>query len=272
MKAEQELLLRKTTGEDKLKSRYSLFRRSKKGYNRTVSHSRESSDSKGDDTTAMESSNFSVIYEREVVAYEDVLRYNSNLLRPVVILGVHAEPICDKLVMECPYSFARCLPEISRESKEILENKFEEGIYVDFAPSSKGTSYACVTLKAIRDVTETKSKHCLLDIRPSAVERLVALNLHPIIIFIKYKTFKHIKLMKDGHYIKGKITSKLAREMFESNARIEKDFHNCFTLSLYAHSLNSVCKEVSESVLEQQRKSIWIRDHNKSTSVNNILR
>ena len=31
-------------------------------------------------------------------------------MRPVVVLGPHAEPVCDKLVVEWPYKFARALP------------------------------------------------------------------------------------------------------------------------------------------------------------------
>ena len=36
--------------------------------------------------------------------------FTDHYLRPVVIIGPLAEPVCDKLVMEWPYKFARSLP------------------------------------------------------------------------------------------------------------------------------------------------------------------
>ena len=46
----------------------------------------------------------------DFTAYQYVTRYDSTYPRPVVILGGLNEPICDKLVMEFPNQFSRCLP------------------------------------------------------------------------------------------------------------------------------------------------------------------
>lgn len=39
-------------------------------------------------------------------------------------------------------------------------------------------------------------QHCLLDVSPSAVERLHALQVYPIILFVKFKSPKHIRLVQ----------------------------------------------------------------------------
>jgi hypothetical protein len=38
-----------------------------------------------------------------------------------------------------------------------------------------------------------QNRHCLLDIAPHAIERLHHMHIYPIVIFIHYKSAKHIK-------------------------------------------------------------------------------
>lgn len=38
-----------------------------------------------------------------------------------------------------------------------------------------------------------QNRHCLLDIAPHAIERLHHMHIYPIVIFIRYKSAKHIK-------------------------------------------------------------------------------
>lgn len=38
-----------------------------------------------------------------------------------------------------------------------------------------------------------QNRHCLLDIAPHAIERLHHMHVYPIVIFIHYKSAKHIK-------------------------------------------------------------------------------
>jgi hypothetical protein len=41
--------------------------------------------------------------------------------------------------------------------------------------------------------TVLQNRHCLLDIAPHAIERLHHMHIYPIVIFIRYKSAKHIK-------------------------------------------------------------------------------
>lgn len=38
-----------------------------------------------------------------------------------------------------------------------------------------------------------QNRHCLLDIAPHAIERLHHMHIYPVVIFIHYKSAKHIK-------------------------------------------------------------------------------
>lgn len=42
-------------------------------------------------------------------------------------------------------------------------------------------------------VRPCQNRHCLLDIGPHAIERLHHMHIYPIVIFIHYKSAKHIK-------------------------------------------------------------------------------
>lgn len=38
-----------------------------------------------------------------------------------------------------------------------------------------------------------QNRHCLLDVAPHAIERLHHMHIYPIVIFIHYKSAKHVK-------------------------------------------------------------------------------
>jgi len=264
-KAEQELLLRRssTYADDKLKGRKSLFRRSKKsshGY--TVNHSRESSDSKTGDIETISntlSSATSCMFSTEgLFAYQYVKQYDSTYPRPVIIMGGLSEPICDKLIMESPSQFSRCLPEIIETTKDVLEMNLKDGVYLDYKLSRKGDRFECISLQSVKDVVYGKSKHCILDINQDALVRFTSLKLYPIIIFVKYKTPKHVKDMREGHYIRDKISSKVAKDIYDQYSKMEKENKDIFTATLHAHSLNGVCKDIIDCVTEQQKKTLWV--------------
>ena len=71
-----------------------------------------------------------------------------------------------------------------------MEKGIADGTFVDYA--WKGLQPSCTTMASIKQVTD---KHCLLDVSPSAVERLHALQVYPIILFIKFKSPKHIRFV-----------------------------------------------------------------------------
>lgn len=80
--------------------------------------------------------------------------------------------------------------EIVNLPEETVEKGVAEGTLVDY--SWKGHQLSCTTMASIKQVVD---KHCLLDVSPSAVERLHALQVYPIVLFIKFKSSKHIRFV-----------------------------------------------------------------------------
>eukprot|EP00795_Rhopilema_esculentum_P008485 gene8485-14481_t len=260
-KAEQEVLLRRCSvySDDKMKIRHSFFRRSKKGsHGYSISHSRESSDSRGDEAGSSIGSNSAAFAsDSELPAYQLVMRRDSHFLRPIVVIGPLSEPVCDKLVMEWPYKFARSLPEMVRTTKDSVEKDVESGMYLDYTLSRRGTSFACITQAGIKDVID-KNKHCLLDVNPSSLERLTSLNLHAVVMLLKFKSHKQIKELRDGHYIREKLTSREAKDLFDQGTKLERDYKHQITAVIHGNTLHSICSQINDRVQEEQSKALWV--------------
>ncbi|GBM68915.1 Disks large 5, partial [Araneus ventricosus] len=79
------------------------------------------------------------------------------------------------------------------------------------------------TVSAIKQLCD-KNCHALLDCSLSAVERLNQCMIYPIVIFLKYKSTKQIREVKDSRYLTEKVTTKAAKEMFEHALKIESEY------------------------------------------------
>uniref|UniRef100_A0A6Q2WWK5 Tight junction protein 3 n=1 Tax=Esox lucius TaxID=8010 RepID=A0A6Q2WWK5_ESOLU len=109
-------------------------------------------------------------------AYERVLLREANFKRPIVILGPLNDVAMEKLVKEMPdeYEVAEMVPR-----------------------SSSGTDSASTVIKldTVRSIAE-KNKHPLLDITPTAVERLNYIQYHPMVLFLDPHSRKDVKAMR----------------------------------------------------------------------------
>ena len=68
--------------------------------------------------------------------------------------------------------------------------------------------------------------HAFLDVSLSLdviMERLHNCQIYPIVIFIKFKSLKQIREVKDYKYLTEKMTSKAAKEMYEHSLKIEAE-------------------------------------------------
>lgn len=88
-------------------------------------------------------------------------------------------------------SYVNLISEVVNLPQEKVEKGIADGTFVDSA--WKGHQLACTTMASIKQVTD---KHSLLDVSPSAVERLHALQVYPIILFVKFKSPKHVRFVK----------------------------------------------------------------------------
>lgn len=250
MKAEQEILLRRSLalvhGDEYKLGRRSFFRRSKKGMpGMSVNHSREGSDSANSVTTSST--------DLGIASYQTVEKLDSHIPRAVILFGPLVDILYDKLCEEIPYKFVQCKPEVVNVPEETVEKGMANGTYVDYA--WKGHQLCCTTMASIKQVTD---KHCLLDVSPPAVERLHALQLYPIILFIKFKSPKHIRDQKYGRYVREKISLRQAKDIFESMGKLEREFKHLFNGVVHGSNISNMCSQVQEMVDEQQKKAIWV--------------
>ncbi|XP_066910979.1 disks large homolog 5-like isoform X2 [Clytia hemisphaerica] len=262
-KAEQELLLRRSSsyGDDKSKNRKSLFRRSKKGSSHhAINHSRESSDSKAEIESTVSGGTSFVFISDDFNTYQFVKQLECKFPRPVIIVGPMAEPICDKLVIHWSMNFARCFEVVHSTQDEMSEN-VDSGTYLDYKLRKGGDRYEVVTANAVKEFSQKQTKHCLLDINMDAIERIINAHLYPIIIYLKFKSGKIIKDMRDGHFIKDKLSTKEAKDLYDTYLKQEKDSKHFFNVTINAVSnLHQVCKDINDAVLEQQKKALWVNN------------
>ncbi|KAJ8318864.1 hypothetical protein KUTeg_003955 [Tegillarca granosa] len=71
--------------------------------------------------------------------------------------------------------------------------------------------------------------HCLLNVGPSAIERLHRLQIYPIVIFARHKSPKQIREIRDPQFLPDKMSNKTATQQFEKFQRIEQDYCHQFS-------------------------------------------
>lgn len=134
--------------------------------------------------------------------------------RPVLIFGPLSEWVVDKLIIDFPEQFHRCMVNQMRCSKEEIEMRLNNNSIIEYR--RRDSIFECVSLQAVKD-NKVKSlinfkldqeslklvfqqSHCILDVNLSAVERLHRNQIYPIVLLLKFKSAKQIKEIKDSRY------------------------------------------------------------------------
>lgn len=188
--------------------------------------------------------------------YLRVDRLNYPSLRPVILVGPLQEAVVDKLEQDFPQQFQRCPSQPLRGSLQALEQGLQDLSLLDFR--RRGSHYECLTLDALRYCTNHKLCHALLDVSLSAVERLNRCQIFPIVIFIKFKTTKQIREVKDSTYLTEKVTTKAAKEMYEHALKIESEYKHLINAVIPGSNLAYMCTQVKMCVDDEQNKALWV--------------
>uniref|UniRef100_A0A452QXL7 Discs large MAGUK scaffold protein 5 n=1 Tax=Ursus americanus TaxID=9643 RepID=A0A452QXL7_URSAM len=231
-------------------ARRSFFRRKHK-------HKRSGSKD-GKDLLALDTfSNDTIpLFEDSVsLAYQRVQKVDCTSLRPVLILGPLLDVVKEMLVNEAPGKFCRCPLEVMKASQQAIERGVKDCLFVDY--KRRSGHFDVTTVASIKEITE-KNRHCLLDIGPHAVERLHHMHIYPIVIFIHYKSAKHIKEQRDPTYLKDKVTQRHSKEQFETAQKIEQEYSRYFTGVIQGGALSSICTQILAMVNQEQNKVLWI--------------
>ncbi|CAM1293248.1 DLG5 (predicted) [Pycnogonum litorale] len=264
-KAEEELLMKRSMGDldasDRRSSssgRRSFFRRKK----HQRSSSRDSKELASFSDVSINSFSDSGTLVEEVVpqTYCKVERLDSHVLRPVIIVGPLVEAVVDKLVQDFPNKFARCIPEVMRGSLQMMEKGLAELKFVDYR--RRGSHFECTTVAAVREICERENCHCIMDVSLAAVERLHKCYIYPIVIFIKFKTTKQIREVKDSRFLVEKVTSKLAKEIYDHSLKLETEYKHLISAVIPGASLAYMCTQVKTCVDQEQDKMLWVPSGN----------
>lgn len=86
--------------------------------------------------------------EDGTVSYQRVERLEYNY-RPVLVIGALSEWVVDKLIIDFPEQFHRCLVNQMKCSKDEIENRLKNNSIIEYR--RRGSLFECVSLQAVKD-------------------------------------------------------------------------------------------------------------------------
>lgn len=190
--------------------------------------------------------------------YERVIFKHPGFCRPVVIFGPLADLAREKLLKDYPEKYS--YPTGFHQSQDHPK---------------------VIRLKGILEVVD-QGKHALLDITPSAVEKLNYVNLAPIVIFMKTESKSIIKefraraaksldpnardedtLRRDG---------KSSKKLLEQSIKLDKLWSHVFTATLDLSSMGSEMwyRKLRETIENQQSVNVWMGERKSDKKISNV--
>ncbi|XP_077462742.1 tight junction protein ZO-3 isoform X1 [Stigmatopora argus] len=170
-------------------------------------------------------------------AYERVLLREANFKRPIVILGPLNDIAMEKLAKEIPDEY------------EVAE----------MVPRSGGgdSTSTVIKLDTVRKIAE-KDKHPLLDITPTAVERLNYIQYHPMVIFLDPHSRKDVKTMRQRY---SPDSNKSSRRLFSQALKLRKDYSHLFSARVDLQpGSNKWYQALKDKIRHQQSKPVWVSE------------
>ncbi|XP_039734277.1 tight junction protein ZO-3 isoform X1 [Pteropus medius] len=177
--------------------------------------------------------------------YERVVLREANFKRPVVILGPVADIAMQKLTAEMPDEF------------EIAERVLR----ID-SPSK------IIKLDTVRVIAE-KDKHALLDVTPSAVERLNYVQYYPIVVFCAPESRSALKALRQWL---APASRRSTRRLYAQAQKLWKHSEHLFTATIHLHGTSdSWYQELKATIRGQQTRPIWTAEDQLDGSVEDNL-
>lgn len=250
---------------DELATEQNMENRSKKSLSGTDLNTTEGSSRRGNffkrRRSARRSKSLSKEHWEDVVfgdsnskysAYERVTCKHPGFTRPVVFFGPLADIAREKLLRDYPDKYAS--PQAHSENEENIPK------------SSKLSNSGIVRLSSIKEVID-KGKHALLDITPSAVDRLNYAQFYPIVIFMRAENKSVVKELRSRSSSKSTV-HRSSRKLFEQSIKLEKLWHHIFTSSITLTSGGDLWyKKLREIIEKQQTQTIWMSDSKPEESI-----
>ncbi|XP_046713350.1 tight junction protein ZO-3 isoform X2 [Silurus meridionalis] len=179
-------------------------------------------------------------------AYEKVVLKEANFKRPIVITGPLNDIANEKLAKEMPNDF------------EVAE----------MVPRNGGDAPSVIKLDTVKTIAE-KEKHPLLDITPTAVERLSYIQYHPIVLFLEPHSRKDVKTMRQRYDPNSK---KSSRKLYSQAMKLKKQYSHLFAAHIDLQPTSNVWYEIlKEKIRQQQSKPVWVSEVTLEGGVNEDL-
>ncbi|XP_034036191.1 tight junction protein ZO-3 isoform X2 [Thalassophryne amazonica] len=170
-------------------------------------------------------------------AYERVLLREANFKRPIVILGPLNDIAMEKLAREMPDEY------------EVAE----------MVPRSRGGDSASTVIKldTVRRIAE-KDKHPLLDITPTAIERLNYIQYHPMVLFLDPHSRKDVKAMRQRY---SPNSNKSSRRLYAQALKLRKHCSHLFSARVDLQPSSNVWYDsLKNKIRHQQSKPVWVSE------------
>ncbi|XP_068558498.1 tight junction protein ZO-3 isoform X2 [Cebidichthys violaceus] len=170
-------------------------------------------------------------------AYERVLLREANFKRPIVILGPLNDIAMEKLAREMPDDYE----------------------VADMVPRSGGgdSGSTVIKLDTVRSIAE-KDKHPLLDITPTAVERLNYIQYHPMVLFLDPHSRKDVKAMRQRY---SPNSNKSSRRLYTQALKLRKHCSHLFSARIDLQPNSNVWYEsLKDKIRHQQSKPVWVSE------------
>uniref|UniRef100_A0A7M4F1Y1 Tight junction protein 3 n=1 Tax=Crocodylus porosus TaxID=8502 RepID=A0A7M4F1Y1_CROPO len=172
--------------------------------------------------------------------YERVVLKEASFKRPVVILGPIADIAMEKLAAEMP-------------------NEFEIALSV---ARDTGSSKV-IKLDSVRQIAE-RDKHALLDITPSAVERLNYVQYYPVVVFCDPDSRQGIKALRQWLVPDSK---KSSRRLYAQAMKMKKYCSHLFTATIsLSGSSNTWYQTLKDLIRTHQARPIWTTEEQVDAS------
>ncbi|XP_059847518.1 tight junction protein ZO-3-like isoform X1 [Hypanus sabinus] len=175
--------------------------------------------------------------------YERVVLREASYKRPVVILGPISDIATQSLVSELPDQF---------ELAQTMPRNSEEG------------SSSIIKLETVRLISQ-KNKHGLLDITPSAIERLNYVKWYPIVVFFNPDNKQEVKAMRQHLFPQSRKSSK---SLYAQAVKLRKYWSHLFTGTINLNSGSSAWFETLKSTIkDQQTQPVWFPEEKTEETV-----
>ncbi|XP_017362890.1 tight junction protein ZO-3 [Cebus imitator] len=177
--------------------------------------------------------------------YERVVLREASFKRPVVILGPVADIAMQKLTAEMPDQF------------EIAETV-----------SRTDSPSKIIKLDTVRVIAE-KDKHALLDVTPSAIERLNYVQYYPIVVFFAPESRPALKALRQWL---APASRRSSRRLYAQAQKLRKHSGHLFTATIALNGTSDTWyQELKAIIREQQTRPIWTAEDQLDGSLEDNL-